>query len=56
MCGTWMRLVAMLVILASTLVAAQTTEVPLAPLPAQIITAKRVFVSNGGEIDECTQP
>jgi len=49
MCGAWMRLVAMLVTSASTLVAAQTKEVPPAPLPAQITTAKRVFVSNGGE-------
>jgi hypothetical protein len=52
--GTRMRttcrcLVAMLLISESVLVAARTKEVPLAPLPAQIVTAKRVFVSNGGE-------
>ena len=54
MCGAWMRttwrrLDAMLVLPAAVLVAAQTKEVPPAPLPAQIITAKRVFVSNCGE-------
>jgi hypothetical protein len=36
-------------ILASVLVAAQTKDMLTAPLPAQIFAAKRVFVSNGGQ-------
>ena len=43
------HMAAMLVTSASVLAVAQTKEAPPAPVPAQIITAKRVFVSNGGD-------
>jgi hypothetical protein len=46
--STWKRLEVLLVLSASVLMVAQTKEVLPAPLPAQIVAAKRVFVSNGG--------